>query len=207
VVRPRVGSLPSCQLGPLPCFLGTSILNRPRRGRAVLISDALRTSRPKWFGVRPYPVCERRKKNQNLRRGPVKPKRGADLTRLGVGWSQLRAPGPQNRSGGRKKNLFWGALVPLSGLCTAGTDPGRCRDRMAARLHFGFFSTAGSRRDAASCKIRHLGTKTIDIIYQSFLSAPVALGAALLATLKGLVVAAMPGLTSGLKLPLKTTKS
>ena len=84
----------------------SSILNRPRRGRAVLISDALRTSRPKWFGVRPYPVCERRKKNQNLRRGPVKPKRGADLTRLGVGWSQLRAPGPQNRSGGRIKTLF-----------------------------------------------------------------------------------------------------
>ena len=54
----------------------TSTLNSPRRGRAVLISDALRTSRPKWFGVRPYPVCERRKKNQNLRRGPVKPKRG-----------------------------------------------------------------------------------------------------------------------------------
>ena len=84
----------------------SSILNRPRRGRAVLISDALRTSRPKWFGVRPYPVCERRKKNQNLRRGPVKPKRGAHLTRSGVGWSQLRAPGPQNRSGGRKKTLF-----------------------------------------------------------------------------------------------------
>ena len=52
-----------------------------------------------------------------------------------------------------------------------------------------------------------LGTKTIDIIYQSFLSAPVALGAAELATLKGLVLASMPGLTSGLKLPLKTTKS
>ena len=78
---------------------------------------------------------------------------------------------------------------------------------MAARLHFGFFSTAGSRRDSASCKISHLGTKTIDIIYQSFLSAPVALGAAALATLKGLVLAAMPGLTSGLKPPLKTTKS
>ena len=95
----------------------TSILNSPRRGRAVLISDALRTSRPKWFGVRPYPVCERRKKNQNLRRGPVKPKRGAHLTRLGVGWSQLRAPGPQNRCGGRKKNLF---------LCSFG--PFECRD-------------------------------------------------------------------------------
>ena len=79
---------------------------------------------------------------------------------------------------------------------------------MAARLHFWFFSTAGSRRDAASCKIRHAARdQTIDITYQSFLSAPVALGAALLATLKGLVVAAMPGLTSGLKLPLKTTKS
>ena len=47
----------------------------------------------------------------------------------------------------------------------------------------------------------------IGIIYQSFLSAPVALGAAELATLKGLVLAAMPGLTSGLKPPLKTTKS
>ena len=119
----------------------TSISNRPRRGRAAFISDALRTSRPKWFGVRPYPVCERRKKNQNLRRGPVKPKRGAHLTRSGVGWSQLRAPGPQNRCGGRKKTLF---------LCTecsfrAGTDPGCCCDRMAARLHFGFFSTAGAR--------------------------------------------------------------
>ena len=79
-------------------------------------------------------------------------------------------------------------------------------DRMAARLHFGFFSTAGSRRDTASCKIRHLGTKTIGIIYQSFLSAPVALGAAELATLKGLVLAVLPGLTSGLKPPLKTTK-
>ena len=184
----------------------TSILNRPRRGRAVLISDALRTSRPKCFGVRPYPVCERRKKNQNLRRGPVKPKRGAHLTRLGVGWSQLRAPGPQNRSGGRKKNPFLCTECSFLALSSAGTDPGRCRDRMAARLHFGFFSTAGARRDCASCKIRHLGTKTIDIIYQSFLSAPVALGAALLATLKGLVVAAMPGLTSGLKPPLKTTK-
>ena len=181
----------------------TSILNSPRRGRAVLISDALRTSRPKWFGVRPYPVCERRKKNQNLRRGPVKPKRGAHLTRSGVGWSQLRAPGPQNRSGGRKKNPFLCTECSFLALSSAGTDPGRCRDRMAARLHF---STAGSRRVPASCKIRHLGTKTIDIIYQSFLSAPVALGAAELATLKGLVLAAMPGLTSGLKPPLKTTK-
>ena len=54
-----------------------------------------------------------------------------------------------------------------------------------------------------------LGTKTIDSTYQLilFLSAPVALGAAELATLKGLVLASMPGLTSGLKLPLKTTKS
>ena len=51
-----------------------------------------------------------------------------------------------------------------------------------------------------------LGTKTIDSTYQSFLSAPVALGAAELATLKGLVLAAMPRLTSGLKPPLKTTK-
>lgn len=184
----------------------TSILNSPRRGRAVLISDALRTSRPKWFGVRPYPVCERRKKNQNLRRGPVKPKRGAHLTRSGVGWSQLRAPGPQNRSGGRKKTLFLCTECSFLALSSAGTDPGRCRDRMAARLHFGFFSTAGARRDPANCKIRYLGTKTIGIIYQSFLSAPVALGAAELATLKGLVLAAMPGLTSGLKPPLKTTK-
>ena len=109
--------------------------------------------------------------------------------------------------GEEKKTLFWGALVPFSGLCTAGTDPGRCRDRMAARLHLRFFSTAGARRDLANCKIRYLGTKTIDITYQSFLSAPVALGAAELATLKGLVLAAMPGLTSGLKPPLKTTKS
>ena len=46
----------------------------------------------------------------------------------------------------------------------------------------------------------------IDIIYQSFLSAPVALGAAELATLKGLVLAVMPRLTSVLKPPLKTTK-
>ena len=134
----------------------SSILNRPRRGRAILTSDALRTGRLKWFGVRPYPVCERRKKNQNLRRGPVKPKRGAHLTRSGVGWSQLRAPGPQNRSGGRKKTPFWGALVPFLGLCTAGTDPGRCRDQMAARLHLRFFSTTGSRRDLANCKIRYL---------------------------------------------------
>ena len=170
----------------------TSILNSPRRGRAVLISDALRTSRPKWFGVRPYPVCERRKKNQNLRRGPVKPKRGAHLTRSGVGWSQLRAPGPQNRSGGRKKSLFLCTECSFLALSSAGTDPCRCRDRIAARLHFGFFSTAGSRRDPASCKIRRLGTKTIDIIYQSFLSAPVALGAAELATPKELVLAAMP---------------
>ena len=108
------------------------------------------------------------KKNQNLRRGPIKPKRGAHLTRSGVGWSQLRAPGPQNRSGGRKKNLFWGALVPFSGLCTAGTDPGRCRDRMAARLHFGFFSTAGSRRVPASCKIKHLGTKRLISLINRF---------------------------------------
>ena len=108
---------------------------------------------------------------------------------------------------GKKKTPFWGALVPFSGLCTAGTDPGRCRDRMAARLHFGFFSTAGARRDPANCKIRYLGTKTIDISYQTFLSAPVALGAAELATLKGLVLAAMPRLTSGLKPPLKPTKS
>ena len=184
----------------------TSTLNSPRRGRAVLISDALRTSRPKWFGVRPYPVCERRKKNQNLRRGPVKPKRGAHLTRSGVGWSQLRAPGPQIRCGGRKKTFFLCTECSFLALSSAGTDPGRCRDRMAARLHFGFFSTAGARRDPANCKIRYLGTKTIGIIYQSFLSAPVALGAAELATLKGLVLAAMPGLTSGLKPPLKTTK-
>ena len=108
---------------------------------------------------------------------------------------------------GKKKNPFLCTECSFLALSSAGTDPGRCRDRMAARLHFGFFSTAGSRRDAASCKIRHLGTKTIDIIYQSFLSAPVALGAAELATLKGLVLAAMPGLTSGLKPPLKTTKS
>ena len=165
------------------------------------------TSRPKWFGFRPYPVCKRRKKNQNLRRGPAKPKGGAHLTRPGVGWSQLRAPGPQNHSGGRKKNLFLCTECSFLALSSAGTDPGRCRDRMAARLHFGGFYTAGSRRDSASCKISHLGTKTIDIIYQSFLSAPVALGAAALATLKGLVLASMPGLTSGLKLPLKTTKS
>ena len=137
----------------------TSILNRPRRGRAVLISGLLRTSRPKSFGVRPYPVCERRKKNQNLRRGPVKPKRGAHLTRSGVGWSQLRAPGPQNRSGGRKKNPFLCTECSFLALSSAGTDPGRCRDRMAARLHFGFFSTAGARRDPANCKIRYLGTK------------------------------------------------
>ena len=96
--------------------------------------------------------------------------------------------------------------MPFSGLCTAGTDPGRCRDRMAACLHLRFFSTTGPRRDLANCKIRYLGTKTIDIIYQSFLSAPVALGAAELATLKGLVLTAMPELTSGLKPPLKTTK-
>ena len=101
----------------------TSILNSPRRGRAVLISDALRTSRPKWFGVRPYPVCERRKKNQKLRRGPVKPKRGAHLTRLGVSWSQLRAPGPQNRSWRRKKNLFGVPWCPFR----ASALPGRTR--------------------------------------------------------------------------------
>ena len=102
-----------------------------------------------------------------------------------------------------KKNLFLCTECSFLALSSAGTDPGRCRDRMAARLHFRFFSTAGSRRDSASCKISHLGTKTIDIIYQSFLSAPVALGAAELATLQGLVLAAMPWLTSGLKLPLK----
>ena len=146
----------------------TSILNRPRRGRAVRISDAPRTSRPKWFGVRPYPVCERRKKNQNLRRGPVKPKRGAHLTRLGVGWSQLRAPGPQNRSGGRKKNLFLCTECSFLALSSAGTDPGRCRDRMAARLHFGFFSTAGSRRVPASCKIKHLGTERLISLINRF---------------------------------------
>ena len=107
---------------------------------------------------------------------------------------------------GEEKNPFLCTECSFLALSSAGTDPGRCRDRMAARLHFGFFSTAGSRRDSASCKTRHLGTKTIDIIYQSFLSAPVALGAAALATLKGLVLAAMPGLTSGLKPPLKSTK-
>ena len=185
----------------------SSILNRPRRGRAVLISDALRTSRPKWFGVRPYPVCERQKKNQYLRRGPVKPKRGAHATRSGVSWSQLRAPGPQNRSGGRKKYPFLCTECSFLALLSAGTDPGRCRDRMAARLHFGFFSTAGSRRDSASCKIRHLGTKTIDIIYQSFFvrsggswsrGARYSEGAGARCD--------MPRLTSGLKPPLKTTK-
>ena len=107
---------------------------------------------------------------------------------------------------GKKKTLFLCTECSFLALLSAGTDPGRCRDRMAARLHFGFFSTAGARRDPANCKIRYLGTKTIGIIYQSFLSAPVALGAAELATLKGLVLAAMPGLTSGLKPPLKTTK-
>ena len=138
---------PSCRVSSkLPTWASSmfpsSILNRPRRGRAVLISDALRTSRPKLkcFEVRPYPVCERRKKNQNLRRGPVKPKRGAHLTRSGVGWSQLRAPRPQNHSGGRQKNPFLCTECSFLALSSAGTDPGRCCDRMAARLHFRVFS-------------------------------------------------------------------
>ena len=112
--------------------------------------------------------CANGEKKSNLRRGPVEPKKGAHLTRLGVGWSQLRAPGPQNRSGGRKK----GGFCALKAAFWLYRVPGRTR--VAAVIDWlrvctlGFFSTAGTRRDPANCKIRHLGTKTIDIIYQSF---------------------------------------
>ena len=143
------------------------------------------------------------KKKSELAPRACETKKGGAFNALG-GWlvSTPSAWASKPLRGKKKKDLFCAVLALLS----AGTDPGRCRDRMAARLHFGFFSTAGARRDPANCKIRYLGTKTIGIIYQSFLSAPVALGAAELATLKGLVLAAMPGLTSGLKPPLKTTK-
>ena len=142
------------------------------------------------------------KKKSELAPQARQTKKGGAFNALG-GWLVSTPSAWASKPLRGKKKTFFCAVLALS---SAGTDPGRCRDRMAARLHFGFFSTAGARRDPANCKIRYLGTKTIGIIYQSFLSAPVALGAAELATLKGLVLAAMPGLTSGLKPPLKTTK-
>ena len=62
----------------------SSRLNRPRRGTAVLISDALRTGRLKWFGGRPYPVSEPQKKSELAPR--TRPQgQGARLDALG-GW-------------------------------------------------------------------------------------------------------------------------
>ena len=58
------------------------------------------------------------------------------------------------------------AIFTAMALSGAGTDPGRCPDRLAERLRF--FATAGTQRDHANCKIRHLWTKTIDINCQSF---------------------------------------
>ena len=155
----------------------------------------------------PVPSVRTAKKKSELAPRACETKRGGAFNALG-GWlvSTPSAWASKPLRGKKKKPLFLCTECSFLALSSAGTDPGRCRDRMAARLHFGFFSTAGARRDPANCKIRYLGTKTIDSIYQSFLSAPVALGAAELATLKGLVLAAMPGLTSGLKPPLKTTK-
>ena len=147
-----------------------------------------------------------RNKIRTYAAGPSNQKGGRIERAWGLVGLNSQRLGLKTVAGEEKKTLFLCTECSLLALSSAGTDLCRCRDRIAARLHLRFFSTAGARRNLANCKIRCLGTKTIDITYQSFLCAPVALGDAELATLKELVLAAMPRLTSGLEPLLKTTK-
>ena len=68
----------------------------------------------------------------------------------------------------KKKNLFLCTECSFLALSSARMDPGCCHDRMAAHLHFEFFSTVGSQQVPASCKTRHLGTKRLISLINRF---------------------------------------
>jgi hypothetical protein len=102
----------------------TSILNRPRRGRAVLISDALRTSRPKSALGFARTQCANGEKKSELAPRACQTKKGGAFNALGGWLVSTPSAWASKPFWGKKKKPFFG--VPWCPF-RASALPGRTR--------------------------------------------------------------------------------